>query len=377
MQEEQTKYSVVDLFAGVGGLSLGATRAGFSVLSCVENDRVALQYHNKNFQACAHIGESITEVSGRQILKAAQQKRICGVIGGPPCQGFSSMGKRNPSDTRNSLFLEFFRLVRELSPNFFVAENVPGILRNEYTAIRQSALDMMKSYHVTDAITLKASDYGAATSRTRVFFIGFKKKAYPKEVMQLLNFERGRKKPILVRTALQGLPKRISPDWQTEIESWRKVRLLPTTEFFNKCHNQVPQKVGDQHSINRLYNSREASGFLGTKHSPVLVERYGNLKQGEQDPISRSVRLSEVGLCPTLRAGTGSDRGSFQAVRPIHPTEPRVITVREAARLQGFPDWFQFSPTKWHGFRQIGNSVSPILGEFVLSEIHKIIQNYD
>ena len=90
------------------------------------------------------------------------------------------------------------------------------------------------------------------------------------------------------------------------------------------------------------------------------------LKPGEVDSVSKSYRLKYKGFCPTLRAGTGSDKGSYQAVRPLHPTENRVITPREAARLQGFPDWFQFHSTKWHSFRQIGNSVSPILAEHIL-----------
>jgi len=87
------------------------------------------------------------------------------------------------------------------------------------------------------------------------------------------------------------------------------------------------------------------------------------------DKVSKFPRLSWDGLCPTLRAGTDSSRGSYQAVRPIHPDKNRVITPREAARLQGFPDWFQFSPTKWHSFRQIGNSVSPFVAEAVLDVI--------
>ena len=91
--------------------------------------------------------------------------------------------------------------------------------------------------------------------------------------------------------------------------------------------------------------------------------------QGHMDPIGRHPRLAWNGLCPTLRAGTGSDRGSYQSVRPIHPEENRVITVREAARLQGFPDNHLFHPTVWHSFRMIGNSVSPIMAEAIFSAI--------
>ncbi|MCL0160516.1 DNA cytosine methyltransferase, partial [Klebsiella pneumoniae] len=88
------------------------------------------------------------------------------------------------------------------------------------------------------------------------------------------------------------------------------------------------------------------------------------------DKISRSQRLDPNGFCPTLRAGTGSDKGSYQAVRPIHPTQARVIAPREAARFHGFPVWFRFHPTKWHRFRQIGNSVSPLVSEAMLLPIY-------
>jgi site-specific DNA-cytosine methylase len=106
-----------------------------------------------------------------------------------------------------------------------------------------------------------------------------------------------------------------------------------------------------------------------------VEKRYEKLNFGEQDKISKSVRLKPDGYCPTLRAGTGSDKGSYQAVRPIHFKEPRVITPREAARLQGFPDWFVFHETKWHSFRQIGNSVSPIVAEAILKTIKDSLAN--
>jgi DNA (cytosine-5)-methyltransferase 1 len=90
---------------------------------------------------------------------------------------------------------------------------------------------------------------------------------------------------------------------------------------------------------------------------------------GEFESKSRLYRLDEEGLCPTLRAGSGYDRGSYTAPRPIHPRLPRVITVREAARLHSFPDWFRFHPTKWHGFRQVGNALPPYLGQAVATEL--------
>ena len=131
--------------------------------------------------------------------------------------------------------------------------------------------------------------------------------------------------------------------------------------------------MGDRAALRRLRKSNEVSGFLGTAHGAEIAGRYARVETGKRDPVSKSSRLDLDGFCPTLRAGTGPDRGSYQAVRPIHPTEGRVITPREAARLQGFPDWFQFDPTKWHSFRQIGNSVSPILAERIFAVIARAL----
>ena len=111
----------------------------------------------------------------------------------------------------------------------------------------------------------------------------------------------------------------------------------------------------------------------GTVHSDELRQRYSALGPGEADLITKSVRLRADGFCPTLRAGTDKERGSFQAVRPIHHKRGRVISPREAARLQSFPDWFVFDQTKWQAFRQIGNSVPPLLGEAVLRRVSDLL----
>jgi len=134
-----------------------------------------------------------------------------------------------------------------------------------------------------------------------------------------------------------------------------------------------PSGLGSTEAIKRLKNG-EISGFFNTIHSEKVRKRYSDTVPGTTDPVSRSKKLDWQGLCLTLRAGTGSDKGSHQAVRPLHPDHGRVITVREAARLQGFPDWFTFHPTKWHSFRMIGNSVSPVVSQAILGEIyHKLI----
>jgi DNA (cytosine-5)-methyltransferase 1 len=359
------------LYAGVGGLSLGAIRAGFDLALAVEWDKHAVKAHEINFPKYKHLNTDISKLSGKQLLKEAglAEGELDGLIGGPPCQGFSRIGSRDHLDPRNDLFVKFFKLVKECKPNFFVAENVLGILDTQYGIIRKTAFKQVADdYVLLDPMKLKASDFGAPTSRERVFFIGYRRDTISK--LSKEDFEKQKVSEITtVAKALQGLPTRISSEWLSEEQSWRPVKPLSTSYFKKYIDGNIPDGMGDEEAIRLYKEERLISGNFGTRHSPEVQKRFDELKQGQNDRISRSVRLKEDGLCPTLRAGTGSDKGSYQAVRPIHPTENRVITPREAARLQGFPDWFQFAPSKWHSFRQIGNSVSPILSEKILKVV--------
>lgn len=365
--------NIIDLFAGVGGLSLGAARAGFTVALAVERDQHALAAHKKNFPNVNHLAADISKLDGEEMLRHALIKpgELDGLIGGPPCQGFSVIGHRRVADNRNNLFRKFFELVRESRPRFFVAENVLGILDEQYVNIREDALRLVRSdYTVLEPIRFKASEYGAATSRERVFFIGHLTDLGAS--LCASDFEISKvKQPVTVGQALRGLPVRIRSNWLTEEQGWRVVSDMPSDRFTDRIVNGIPKGVGDVAAIKRYRDEQMASGCLGTRHTSEVAARYAALKPGQIDKTSKSVRLKAEGLCPTLRAGTDAERGSYQAVRPIHPTAARVITPREAARLQGFPDWFQFAPSKWHSFRQIGNSVSPFVSEAVLRVVHR------
>lgn len=363
-----TKPKVIDLFSGVGGLSLGAARAGFHVALAVELESRAIETHALNFPASNHACVDVRNATGLDLLSRAglTDQPLDGLIGGPPCQGFSRIGRRQLDDTRNTLFGAFFRLAKEMQPRFFVAENVPGILDEPYENIRRAALDQVRGdYELLDPITLKASDYGAATGRERVFFVGYRKREV--NPLTAASFAAAKSKStVTVSHALRGLPARVPSVWSREELSWRTVEAAGATSFLKKIAGHVPDDVGNEWSLILHSEQRLVSGFLGTRHTDEVRERFRKLGPGETDSVSRCVRLDPEGLCPTLRAGTGPDRGSYQALRPVHPYSARVITPREAARLQGFPDWFQFHPTKWHSFRQIGNSVSPLLAESVL-----------
>jgi DNA (cytosine-5)-methyltransferase 1 len=364
--------TIIDLYAGAGGMSLGAARAGFEVSCAVELDPFAFSTHRNNFPNSTHLNSDVSSLSGRALLSAAKLSagELDGLIGGPPCQGFSFIGRREILDSRNDLFSHFFRLVAETRPAFYVAENVPGILNSRYDEIRARALQKLPRNYVSIApIEVKASRYGAPTTRTRIFFIGFDPKKFTSELAEN-DFQPAQGTQLVqVLKALHGLPTRIDCRWQAENQGWRKLESDLSGAFGLKVSGCIPEGLGNSQQLERYLKTREVSGCLGTRHSDEIKKRYGALKYGEQDPISKSIRLNPDGFCPTLRAGTGKDKGSYQAVRPIHFKSPRVITPREAARLQGFPDWFNFHSTKWHSFRQIGNSVSPIVSEAILSAI--------
>jgi DNA (cytosine-5)-methyltransferase 1 len=374
-EDKTVPLGIVDLFCGVGGLSLGSSRAGFAVRGAIDVDPKTISAHSRNFPNTIHLSSDIAGVRGQSLKRrlGLNRKNLAGIIGGPPCQGFSSIGKRDRFDVRNKLFVEFFRVVSEAMPTFFLAENVPGIMRESYRDAREQALSLVEGkYTILPPMELAANEYGAATTRKRVFFFG-----YLPDRMESLTDDCFKATPeveqVYVRDALQGLPTKIDPGWQTEEQSWRVVEGYGDSKYARMLHGHIPVGVGDESALQRLDAYSKVSGFLGTRHTSSVAERYANTERGKHDCVSKSYRLDPNGFCPTLRAGTGPDQGSFQAVRPIHPTEARVITPREAARLQGFPDWFQFSPTKWHSFRQIGNSVSPILAEQIFVVIAKAL----
>lgn len=369
----QVRRAIIDLFAGVGGLSLGAARAGFDVVAAVDADRRALDTHARNFPASRHLHISIDDqLSGEELLRMAGLKRgtLGGLVGGPPCQGFSVIGHRAEGDKRNHLFCEFFRLVAETSPLFYIAENVPGILDDRYSSLLNGALaQVADSYHLLPPLSLTATDFGAPTQRTRIFFVGYR--AGELGDLSEDDFSPPKVPAPNVRQALAGLPVEIQG---TGLDALSIDSLEPDVDsprhFVEHLSQKIPDGVGDQATVALLTKEGLVTGCTGTAHCEDVVDRFARTPPGSREKISRYPRLDPEGYCPTLRAGTDEERGSFQAVRPVHHSEPRVITPREAARLQGFPDWFVFHHTKWHAFRQIGNSVSPLVAEFVLSVIY-------
>lgn len=365
------RQKVIDLFCGCGGFSLGAARAGFSVVAAVDNDVRALNTHKKNFPATKQLDADLLKIDGISLLRKLRLAPgdLHGIIGGPPCQGFSSIGRGNVFDPRNKLLAKFFSLVAQIQPRFFVCENVPGLYRDQYVALRKKAISTVEgTYKILEPIAIRADLYGAPTNRTRFFLIGLRLDcdwsvresdfAPPSDLHE-----------VTVKEALKGLPCKITATKKRTC-ALRKLTSTVNGVFGSKLRSEIPEGVGAPEAIRRLTDESVVSACQGTTHSSAVKARFAAVLPGGTDEISRFPRLDPNGFCPTIRAGTGSDKGSHQAARPIHPTADRVITPREAARLQGFPDWFVFDDTKWHTFKSIGNSVSPIVAEFILRVIH-------
>ena len=349
--------TVIDLFAGCGGLSLGAARAGLPPKLAVELDDHAAAAHSQNFPKCKTAKLDLSKVDAGA-LSSLYEGRPDLVIGGPPCQGFSYIGKRNQSDPRNDLLDRFFQIVADLKPRAFLMENVPGLLDKSSIHLLERALCRVSAkYTILTPTVLDAASFGAATRRKRVLVIGFDPSDADSISLDAI-IERQRA-PTNVRQALAGLP-------EPGLADVAKIRQMdePYVKFVNR---KLPN-VGDSGKLSALCDGL-VSGFAATKHSEEVQRRFSETAQGKTEKTSRFFRLNPNEPARTLRAGTGADRGSFQSARPIHFESPRVISVREAARIQGFPDWFGFHHTKWHSHRMIGNSVNPLFAEAVLKAI--------
>jgi DNA (cytosine-5)-methyltransferase 1 len=358
----------IDLFAGAGGLSLGFEQAGFDIAAAVEIDPIHCSTHEYNFPYSKAICASVVDLSGAQIRLAAElgERDIDVVFGGAPCQGFSMMGKRALDDPRNQLVFHYVRLVKELKPKYCVFENVKGLTVGKHKQFLNEIIEALESagYNVLlDYKVLNAADFGVPQDRRRLFLIGARRdQALPKYPEHATR--------VTVGDAIADLP---NADDFVQLETIDNVRIAFKTKATYARRLRGNSIDPTDFSYPRKYDKDLLTSSLRTSHTALSQQRFLQTEPGATETISRFRKLPLDGLCNTLRAGTDSARGAFTSPRPIHPTFARVITVREAARLHSYPDWFRFHMTKWHGFRQIGNSVPPLLGRAVASELIKTL----
>lgn len=344
----------IDLFAGAGGMSLGASEAGIAVELAVESDPHAAETYASNHQATHLFVGDIRSLksSDLETWKAASDRLV--VFGGPPCQGFSwsNLRTRNVTNEVNWLFQEFVRVVDVLRPAWIVFENVQGIVNTAKGHIlRQVKRSLHKSYNLHEAL-LNALHYGVPQSRTRYFLIGSRHDSafrFP---------PRQRREPLTVHDAIRDLPSLVNGNGISRLA----------------YGNSKPSPYGRS-----MRGDLDACrNHVVTRNAQVVVNRYRCVPQGgnwEDIPIHlmgnyRDRTRCHTGLYHRLRMDRPSVViGNYRKNMLIHPLEDRGLSVREAARLQSFPDCFELSGSIGFQQQQVGNAVPPRLAQAVFGQL--------
>ncbi|MDE6020031.1 MAG: DNA cytosine methyltransferase [Ruminococcus sp.] len=400
MSKRQRKYRVLDTFAGAGGFSLGFHLTGFfEIVGAIEVDEWAAATFKYNHPNANVIVKSISEVTDKELKE--QFSNIDFLLGGPPCQGFSICRKNagDPKDPRNSLFKEFIRVAKVLSPQIVVMENVPNLIKAK-TESRELVINIIKQelevlgYNVEYRI-MEATSFGVPQIRKRLVIIGSKQKLreyfpYPTHTVKLNNeqtlFEEKLKKCPTLWEAISDLPQIEACDGAEELR------------YTNPPQTELQTELREESTI--LFN------HIAMRHSNRMVQRFAAMKWGESTsdvpdefkPLKRNGngeksekvydqnnrRMFPDKPCHTIAA-------SFYA-NFVHPYLNRNFTPREGARIQTFPDWYRFfgKPTtpsksllKKEGrnedihlcqYNQIGNAVPPFLSRAIANHLYKQLE---
>lgn len=348
---------MIDLFAGVGGLSLGFEQAGFETLIANEYDVSIAEAYIKNRVNANMIVNDITELSISETF-GKYRGQVALVVGGPPCQGYSQKGQRKTiNDHRNFLFRYFVEVVKEVQSEYFVMENVPNLLTAEKGFFKQELEKLFTELGYTiNAQVLCASDYGVPQNRYRAFIIG----------------KRGNEQV--------KMPKK--KDRRTTV--WEAISDLAYLKSGEGSYisDYVKEPESDYQRMMRE-NSDILYNHVATNHSKVVLERLAMIppKGGKEylppEHLTKSIYsgtwermdADDISVTITTRFDTPSS-GKF-----THPFLDRAITVREAARIQSFPDSFHFYGTKTSQMKQVGNAVPPMLARAVADAIVNDMNN--
>lgn len=339
----------IDIFSGAGGLSLGALAVGIQIPIAIEKDLFAAQTFKRNHPETTVITKDIKEIDAKDLN--IENPFI--IFGGPPCQGFSTSNRQTRSlcNTNNSLFEEFVRFVRELSPEWFLFENVEGILSfNKGKTVEKikECFDGLGYNVVCDVLT--ASDYGVPQNRNRFIMVGNKlglKFQFPEKSNQKIS----------VLEAICDLP--VLENGQLEKQLHYNGEA---SEYGKKLRNGSKYAMQNFVSLNK----------------PYVIERYRHIRPGQ------NWRAIPASLMQNYKVLNNCHSGIYKRLDPdkpsvvisnyrknmlIHPSQDRGLSVREAARIQSFPDNFMFEGTLMHIQQQIGNAVPPILAEVIFKQI--------
>ncbi len=357
--------NVIDLFCGCGGFSKGFAEAGYNIRFGIDMWKDAVITYQHNFPTAIVMNEDITKINGEDILKAANMSinEVDVIIGGPPCQGFSVSGKRMIDDERNKLYKSYVQIVSELKPKVFVMENVPGLIRLFKGQVGAQVIEDFTNigYQVQKKI-LSADNYGVPQQRKRVFFAGVRND--------------------LVAKGMQYCYPSASTGAGTNVPAWTTKDAISDLDFVpddKVLGENIPYQIEPQNSYQALMrqDSKSVLNHSVTLHNARTREIISMVPDGgnytdlpEELRSTRKVHIAWTRMDskkPCFTIDTGHNHH-------FHYKENRVPTVRESARIQSFPDDFEFIGIKTSQLKQVGNAVPPLLAKAIGESICSMIE---
>ena len=339
-------YTAISLYSGAGGLDLGFSRAGFHIRWAIDQDRYAVQTYNANLAPYAVCGD-VLSIDPPVGIKPTL------VIGGPPCQGFSVIGRMNPDDPRSKHVDHFFDVVEELSPRAFVMENVKALGESQrWEAVRERLLDRANALgYERQLFVLNAQDYGVPQSRERMFLIGIRGATPTRPEPTTAG------RPATVRQALEQLPRVGEPGNDATCSA----RVVPASKPIMRptAHRGSLLFNGSGRPLNLDGPAKTIPASMGGNATPIIDQE--ELEHGAEPWVVSYHRRLLEGKPPLKRV----------------PKRLRRITVQEAAALQTFPPDWKFMGPRVAQYRQVGNAVPPRLAEAVASTIRGILEQQD
>lgn len=385
------KYNFIDLFSGAGGFSRGLEMAGMRCIGGIDNVERTVKTHQLNHKESFSLCADIREVKPEDFHKMINYQKVDVIIGGPPCPTFSTIGhakiesvtgKDVSKDPRNELFMDFLKYIEYFQPEIFVMENVPTFITKYKGKIFNTAVEIIESindgmYEVVKPVEVLNSVYfGVPQTRRRMILVGHKRKnisyEYPKPTHfydQTDSESKKLKEFISVGEAISDLPK-ITDNWRvSEVEYSKNTKLNEYQQIMRENNGSTVKN-----NICRMSNERAKKVFTHMKQGDIYMDLPPEVRQilPFREDIFRD-RLKRLVLEKpswTVIAHIGMDGYMY-----IHPTDLRTLSVREAARIQSFPDDFEFVGNQQDTYVQVGNAVPPLLGKAIGESLIEYLNN--